>query len=180
MRFFSLWKLFSSYTHQKNNLILEWEADAGNVHNYDACQVMCCLVDRHISQLAETRTVRNARWGLLSALLRRCIRSSGGSTTRHSSDGCISASPVWSFSLGQNKHFHGTGWIEKKKTAFVSYVGNGDRRKWGQGSILPSAQLSWVTHCSQKPVPCYWPQESSVPLQGCFSLSQPASAFPID
>lgn len=90
---------------------------------------MCSLVDWHISQLAETRTAWNARWGLLSALLHGCICSSRGSTTRHSFDRCILALPMWSLSLGQNKHFHSTAWIGKKKTAFVSYVGNGDGRK---------------------------------------------------
>lgn len=105
---------------------------------------MCSLVDWHISQLAETRTVWNARWGLLSALLHRYICSSRGSATRHSFDRCLLALPMWSFSLGQNKHFHSTAWIGKKKTAFVSYVGNGDGRKEAT-SVLPSAQLSCIT-----------------------------------
>lgn len=170
---------FPSYAYQKSNLISESEVDTANVHNYDACQVMCCLVDWHISRLTETRTVWNARWGLLSALLPCCLCSNGGFTIRHSSDGYILAVLIWSFGLGQNQHFHSTAWIQKRKTACMFCVGNGEKRQEA-ASDLPSGKLSYVRHCSQEPVPCWWPQESKIPLQGWFSLSQPDSAFPTE
>lgn len=88
---------------------------------------MCCLLDWHISQPTETRSVWYARWGLLSALLHRCICSSGAFTTKHSSDSWVLVLPVWSFSHSQNKRFHSAAWIEKNQTAFVFHIGNRER-----------------------------------------------------
>ena len=99
--------------------------------------------------LAETRTVWNTRWGLLSAL-HCCVAKSGDSNTRHSSDRCILPSPMWSFTLSQC-----TGWIEKKKTVFVSCVG-----KWRQ----ETRSSFYFTQCTAKLCDTLLPEASAVSL----------------